>query len=203
VLDVEVLRLAPDVDEASLERILERAAELGARHALTIALHPEAGRTAERFAWLCERADPRAIRPVLEFMAFTAVRSLEAAVAIVGRAAHPAGGVLVDALHLVRSGGRPEDLARVEPALLPYAQICDAGPPPARDDAAGRLAEALSGRRLPGEGDLPLVEIVSQLPAGCPLSCEILSSELARRFRDPHTHARAVLTATRRALGSA
>ncbi len=41
------------------------------------------------------------------------------------------GAVLVDAFHFYRSGSRLEDLARVAPSRLRYAQVCDvAGPRP-------------------------------------------------------------------------
>jgi sugar phosphate isomerase/epimerase len=200
VLDVELLSLASDVTDATLERILEIGGAVGARNALVIGMDPDPGRTSERFAWLCERATLHGIRPALEFMRFTAVRTLDEALEIVRRAAHPAGGILVDALHLIRSGGRPEELALVDPERLPYAQICDASAR-ADDEATTTLIhEALEGRLLPGEGELPLAEIVSRLPAACPLSCEILSSDLRARFPEPGARARAVFEATRRFL---
>jgi len=203
VLDVEVLSLAADVTDTTLERILEIGGAVGARNALVIGMDPDPGRTADRFAWLCERADLHGIRPALEFMRFTAVRTLEEALGIVQRAGHPAGGVLVDALHLIRSGGRPAELESVDPKLLPYAQICDA-PASAADDALTTLVhEALEGRLLPGEGALPVAEIVSRLPDGCPISCEILSKDLRTRFPDPGARARAVFETTRRFLEAA
>jgi hypothetical protein len=61
----------------------------------------------------------------------------------------------------------------VDPALLPYAQICDAGAEmPAPTDAPALIREARTGRLLPGEGVLPLRELVAVLPAGIPLAIE-------------------------------
>ena len=67
----------------------------------------------------------------------------------------------------------PADVATVEPSLLRYAQICDASadrPGPA--DTARLVAEARTGRLLPGEGVLPLRELVRALPDALPLAIE-------------------------------
>ena len=197
ILDVEVLTITPDVPDSTLQRILEIGVELKARYALVIAMDPEPSRIADRFAGLCERAAGGGIRPALEFMRFTSVRSLADAVEIVRTAGHPAGAVLVDMLHLVRSGSGPEDLLGIDPDLLPYTQICDAPAEPPGEDPGGLMAEALEGRLLPGEGALPIEEILARLPTGRPLSCEILSSDLNQRFPDTKARAKAVSDATR------
>jgi sugar phosphate isomerase/epimerase len=197
ILDVEVLQLAPNVPDSALQRIIEIAAELNARYALVIGMDPEPSRVADRFGRLCERAASGGIRPVLEFMRFTSVRTLADALEIVQAAGHPAGAVLIDMLHLARSGGGPQDLLGIDPDLLPYAQICDAPAEPPGEEPGLLIAEALQGRLLPGEGALPIEEILSRLPAGRPLSCEILSSDLHQRFPDPVARAKAVGDATR------
>lgn len=197
ILDVEALTLAPDTPDSALQRILEVGAELNARYALVIAMDPEPSRIADRFAALCERAAGGGIRPALEFMRFTSVRTLAEALEIVHAAGHPAGAVLIDMLHLARSGGGPQDLLGIDPDLLPYAQICDAPETPPGEEPGLLMAEALQGRLLPGEGALPVEEILARLPAGRPLSCEILSSDLLQRFPDPVSRAKAVGDATR------
>jgi sugar phosphate isomerase/epimerase len=200
VLDVEVLALGPDVPDATLDRILEIGAELGAQYALAIAMEPDPACTADRFARLCERAAAAGMRACLEFMRFTSVRTLEDALAVVRAAGHPAGAVLVDMLHLIRSGGSPDDLSGIDPALLPYTQLCDAPAAPPDEELGTLVDEALNGRVLPGDGGLPVAEILAHLPADCSLSCEILSSELRDRLRAPVTRAKAVADATREFL---
>jgi sugar phosphate isomerase/epimerase len=197
VLDVEALTIAPEVADSTLRRIIEIGAELNARYALVIGVDPEPSRIADRFAGLCEHAASRGIRPALEFMRFTSVRTLADALDIVQAAGHPAGAVLIDMLHLARSGGKPEDLPGIDPDALPYAQICDAPAEPQGEDPGGLIAEALQGRLLPGDGALPIQEILAHLPAEVPLSCEILSSDLHERFPDPVARAKAVGDTTR------
>jgi sugar phosphate isomerase/epimerase len=197
VLDVEVMILGPDVPDAALARIVEIGVELNARYALAIGTDPDLARTADRFGRLCERAAAGGLRVGLEFMRFSEVRTLADALQVVRAAGHPAGGVLIDMLHLLRSGGRPDDLAGIDPDLLAYSQLCDA--PAAPPDASlGQLVnEALVGRVLPGDGALPIAAILARLPAGRPLSCEIMSAALQERFPDPVSRAKVVADATR------
>ena len=191
-----VLAIAPDVPDARLDRIVAIGAELGAQYALAISTEPDSARTVDRFARLCERAAAGGMRLCLEFMRFTAVRTLTDALEVVRSAGHPAGAVLVDMLHLIRSGGAPDDLQGIDPALLPYTQLCDAPAAPADDELATLVDEALNGRVLLGEGGLPVAEILARLPADCSMSCEILSSALRERFPDPAARALAVADAT-------
>jgi sugar phosphate isomerase/epimerase len=75
----------------------------------------------------------------------------------------------VDSLHLSRSGGTPADVARVEPGLMEYAQLCDA---PAAIPDMERMRLEPGDRLLPGQGGLPLVELVRALPSEMPIAIE-------------------------------
>lgn len=197
ILDVEVLAIAPGVPDDDLDRIVAVGAELGARYALVISTEPDPARTVERFARLCERAADAGLRACLEFMRFTSVQTLAEALAVLRAADHPAGAVLVDMLHLIRSGGGSGDLEGVDPNLLPYTQLCDAPAVAADDSINGLIDEALNGRLLPGHGALPVADILARLPADCAVSCEILSAALRERFPDPRARAQAIADATR------
>ncbi len=197
VLDVEAVFVTPTGDHG--HQLVEAAGALGARHVLVVGLGVEQPAFTGRFAELCDLAAPLGVSCVVEFMPFLAIPDLVTALAVVHAAARPNAGVLVDALHLARSGATPADLAAVDPALLPYVQICDA-PAVGGDD---HLEEALEGRCLPGEGELPLAELLDVLDARAPraaLSAEVLSRRLREDLPDPTERARAVLAATRLAL---
>ena len=102
--------------------------------------------------------------------------------AIAGR---PNGAILADNLHVDRAGGEPiTALRQLDPALLPYAQVCDAPARPADASRPGLFSDARDGRRLLGEGALPVREFLAALPAGIPLSLEIRSRRLRERFPD-------------------
>jgi sugar phosphate isomerase/epimerase len=165
VLEAEVLRLGWEAQVDHFERHLEAAAELGAALVLAVSHDPDMGRAADRLARLAERAARRGLRIGLEFMAFTEVKTAQAAHDLVVRAGHPSLGVLVDALHLARSGGDPRVLTTL-PLLA--AQLCDARRLPPTDLAW----EARHSRLLPGEGELPLRAFVAALPPALPISVE-------------------------------
>lgn len=201
VLDVEVVWIRPGPEDPDHLRIIEAGAEIGARNLLVVSSEPDPAAAPDRFARICDQAEAHGLRASLEFGAFTAVRDLSAALDLLDRADRPGAGLLVDPLHFARTGGAPGDLARVEPGRFAYAQYCDArssGPHP--DDTAGIIREALDLRLLPGEGALPLGELLSALPPGLPLSVELRSEALRTRWPDPADRARAVLAATRASL---
>ena len=183
VLTAEVIRLDETSQAGAFERHLEVAAELGARFVLAVSHDEDAARTAHTLAELAGLAAPRGLRVVLEFMAFTAVRTAPDAGRVVAAAAHPALGLCADVLHLARSGGSAADL-RGLPVWV--GQLCDAPATPPDDLAA----EARGARLLPGEGDLPVREFVEALPAGTALSVEATTAvredwdERARRARN-------------------
>lgn len=201
VLDVEVVRLREDTDAAALRPLLESAAALGARHLLVVGQAPHEVRAAERFAAICAEAEGFGVRPVLEFMAFSDTKDLQQADRIVEEAGHPAGGVLVDPLHLRRSGGSPADvaaLAGANPGRYPYLQLCDA---PLRSPGDGRRAlydEAVENRRAAGDGELPLPELLDALPAGIPISVETPIAAIAHMSAGER--AQQAFAATRRLL---
>jgi len=173
VLDTEFLRFEPDQPVGIPEGFLEVSARLGAKYVLVMSAEPEEARTIERFGELCDRAAPYGLTVGLEFAIYTGVRTLAHAASILAKAERANASVLIDALHFSRSGGLPAHVKQVDPALLRYVQICDAtSEMPAPTDAAALIREARTGRLLPGEGALPLRELVAALPAGLPLAIE-------------------------------
>jgi sugar phosphate isomerase/epimerase len=192
VNDVELVVFRPDTDIASYDPLLEVGALLGASFVNTIAVDTEAGRVRDNLAALTEAALPLGMRPVLEPMVFLGVRTLSDAVAVVDGTG---AGVLADPLHLRRSGGSPTDPRTVDPALLPYYQLCDAPLDPPREVSRGTpLArgqamdvpdlqfESRGLRLLPGEGELRLAAFVAAMPAGIPVSVEAPNVSLVRRI---------------------
>jgi sugar phosphate isomerase/epimerase len=184
VLDVEVIRLGPAPDLPGYELVFETAAELGARHINTMCEDPDLGRFSDHFSALVRMALPYQVQPVIEFMAFRPVRTLADAVTIVRHS--DGGGLLVDALHVQRCGVDIAELASVDPELLAYLQLCDApaappsGPPAPGGPPGGQRRssdddgprEARTRRLLPGEGELPLSELLRAMPASVPVSVE-------------------------------
>jgi sugar phosphate isomerase/epimerase len=181
VLDVEVVRLDAVTSIAALAPVIDTAERLGARFMVVSSGDSDHNRLADKFALLCEEAVPAGLRPVLEFMPYSSVRTLADASQIV---AGSRGGLLVDALHLQRSGGAPGDLANVDPELLPYVQLCDA-----RQRSPGGidhlLRESRHDRLPPGGGELALRALLGALPRhDLPISIEAPSDRLRSRYGD-------------------
>ena len=173
VLDTEFLRFEPEHPVGIPEGFLEVSARLGAKHVLVMSAEPEEARTIERFCELCDRAKPYGLNVGLEFAIYTGVLTLAHAAHVIARSKRPNASVLIDALHFSRSGGIPADIKQVDPALLHYAQICDASADmPGPSDTPKLIGEARTGRLLPGEGVLPLAELVAALPAATPVAIE-------------------------------
>lgn len=201
VLDVEVIWIKPGPDDPDHFRIIDAGAAIGARHVLVVSSEPDLGAAADRFGRLSDHAAACGLRACLEFGAFTAVRSLAAALDVLARAGRSEAGLLIDPLHLRRTGGAPADLRGVDPHRFPYAQICDAAADgPAPDDVRAILHEALDLRLPLGEGGLPLVELLDVLPPMTPLSVELRSKALRDNYPDPAERARALLASTRTGL---
>jgi len=173
VLDTEFLRFEPEHPIGIPEGFLEVSARLGAKNVLVMSAEPEEARTIERFCELCDRAAQYGLHVGLEFAIYTGVRTLAHAADVVARSKRSNASVLIDALHFSRSGGIPAHVKQVDPSLLRYAQICDAGPDmPGPGDTPALIREARTGRLLPGGGVLPLAELVAALPANVPLAIE-------------------------------
>jgi sugar phosphate isomerase/epimerase len=180
VFDTEFLRFEPEHPVGVPEGFLEASARLGAKNVLVMSAEPDEARTLERFGDLCDRAAAYGLHVCLEFAIYTGVRTLAHAADVVARSKRPNASVLIDALHFSRSGGLPAHVPSVDPALFRYAQICDAGPDmPTPDDTPALIREARTGRLLPGEGVLPLAELVAALPPDLPLAVEAPSRAMA------------------------
>jgi sugar phosphate isomerase/epimerase len=164
VLDVEAIRLAPQVD--GWEPVLEAAACLGARYVNAVCEDVDLDRLSDHFGELVAAARPFGVRPVIEFMAYRSVRTLADAVAIAARSG--GGGILVDALHVRRCGVGLDELADLEARLVAYLQLCDAPLAPPPDE----VAEARTGRLLPGAGELPLGDLLAAVPGSVPVAVE-------------------------------
>jgi sugar phosphate isomerase/epimerase len=173
VLEIFSFYLEPATDVATFVPALELGAALGGRYAMVIGQDPEPARLTDNFARLCDVAGPLGLVPTLEFVPFRALATLEQALAVLRAAARPNAAICLDPLHFARGGGSPAQLAGLDPALFPYAQLSDGVLGPGEPDLAAVRANGLGERRLPGEGALPLAALLAALPAGLPLSVEV------------------------------
>ena len=133
---------------------------------------------AEAVAGVCRRAAASGLTVVLEFVPGSGVADLGEALAIVEACGEPNCRILLDTWHLARSNGGAADIRKLPPGSIGAFQLSDRVAPP-----AGTAYVPMTGRLLPGEGELPLREIVDAAVANNPeviLEIEVFSEELGR-----------------------
>jgi sugar phosphate isomerase/epimerase len=170
-LDAEVMSLTPETTLPELAAMAEAAASLGFRFIQTVIEDPDMGRAADNLARLAEACHCSGVGVAIEFMAFRPLSTLEQALQVMSLAGGENMGLVIDALHLVRSGGSVDAVAALPPGAVAVAQLCDA---PATAPPPGELPTEARERRLqPGEGGLPLHALLDALEDGVPLSLEV------------------------------
>lgn len=198
LLDIEAAIIRPGPLDPELLRMVEVGAELGARNVLCASADPDREATRDKLAMLMEHGKKCGIRINLEFMLFSEVKTIGDGCALLEEIAIPAAGLLIDSLHLQRSGGTLEEVAAVPQEWLSYVQLCDApavGPQDA--DAQALLREATDDRLPMGQGGLPLCALIDRLPDGLPIAIEERSKALRDAFPDLNERARELARTTR------
>jgi sugar phosphate isomerase/epimerase len=170
--------------------------ELGATRANVVTMDPDLGRSLDQFAAFAAAAADRGLQTTLEFAKSLALTDLETAVAAVRSVGRPDFRLLIDTMHVVRSGSTAADLAALDPSLFGYVQLSDntleQRGAAYRDDSSDRLA--------PGEGELPLVDIMLALPDWLPVGVEVPMRSRATAGVSARTCARLAVEAARAVL---
>ncbi len=165
----EGLGVRPDAEMADKAGDFDIFAELGARGVGGVSMDVDRTRTCAEFATLVDLATERGLKATVEFAPAQAVSSLEEALSVIEAVAKPNFRVLIDAMHFFRSGGTLEKLRALDPDRIGYAQLCDV---PLKGEG-DYMQEAMSGRMVPGMGELPLADFIAALPADVPIGLEI------------------------------
>ena len=187
--DIETVVVDAAFDPEALIPALDAAAALGARRVNACADRFDA--LPDRFARLCHLAGERGLGVDVEPMAWRGIDTPAACLDLIAQSGAANAGYLVDTLHHVRCGGTPADLAATDPGRIVSAQLCDAPAVPPEGTEA-RIAEARGRRLIPGEGGLPLADLIAALPPQTVLSVELPSDDP----RPPLERARAIHRAT-------
>lgn len=170
-LDGEVFTLLPQTDIEAWLPVIETVAEFGMPIMQIQCEDPELSRAADNLGRIADAAAAHNIRMAIEFMRWRSTTTIGDA-ARLAQASHRANvGILLDALHLSRSGGSPAAVAALPRDLILYLQLCDAPALQPADDGAV-IAEARGARMMPGEGELWLKELMATLAPDIAISVE-------------------------------
>jgi sugar phosphate isomerase/epimerase len=151
----------------------------------------------DSFAVACDRAAEHGLALALEFLPWTPVPTLGAALAIVEDAGRANGRVLFDSWHHLHGGQSCAALSRIQAQRISCLQLVDARAPVTDDP----VTETMYGRRVPGTGTLNLPALVAELAAAgvdSPVSVEVYDETLAGH--DARAYASVLAEATRRIL---
>jgi sugar phosphate isomerase/epimerase len=162
--------LRADADVRDLAADADLAAELGARQLGTVGMDPDIPRAHDQLAALTEMASARGMQVVLDFAPHQQINTLAGACAALRHAGSPDALLSLDGMHVFRGGDSVADIAALDPALIGYAQLCDA-PREAPHSDYGR--EAMFERLVPGEGELPEAAFAAALPRDVLIGVEV------------------------------
>jgi sugar phosphate isomerase/epimerase len=180
IANTEGFFVLPGRDVDAFACALDMMAELGTERINTIGLDPDQARCFDQLARLAELAGARGVMTTLEFVIGCPIGDLPTAVAAWRHVGRPDFKLLVDPMHLFRTGSSAADVAALGPDAVGYAQLCDC-----TRVARDQMHEARYERMVPGEGELPLLDLVKVLPKDMPIGMEIPQLSLAERGVGP------------------
>ena len=172
---------------------MDLMAELGAPMVNCIVMEQDRPRAFDQFALYAQMAAARGMLAALEYMPMMWPINVHEAADFVAESGATNARVLIDAMHFYRGGSQAADLARVDPALIGYVQICDVPMPPTNPDYG---MEARDNRLAPGEGDLPLDELLAALPRGLTIGLELPMAAKAQAGMGPEERLVPAIAAT-------
>jgi sugar phosphate isomerase/epimerase len=163
----------PETSIDDYKRVFDTIADLGSDLCLMNVYFDDMSAFSDRLAALSDISKDRNIRLGLEFMPFSGLKSIQSTTEVLIASAAENAGYVMDALHIVRSGGTMDDVRAVDAAKIFLAQVCDAkaiGAPRSNDEL---IDEARNHRAYPGEGEIDLFGFVDALPEGMELEIEV------------------------------
>ncbi|MFT4297403.1 MAG: TIM barrel protein [Micropruina sp.] len=163
VHDIELARIADDVDPGSYEPELAVGAEIGARHLLSSIWSADRGYAVDAFGRLCRLAAQYGMTVNLEWLALATVTTMADAVDVIRQVDEPNARLMIDLHHFHRSREKVADLAALPRGWFEFAQICDAPAEiPTDHDEMARIIRA--GRSYLGEGGTHPADVLAALP---------------------------------------
>lgn len=198
--DIELARIADEVDPAGYEADLSIGAELGARHLISSIWTADRAYAVDAFGRLCRLAAQYGLTVNLEWVPIASVTTMRDALDIIAEVNEPNARLMVDLHHFHRSRERLADLDEVPKELFSVVQICDApGEIPTEQDEMTMIIR--EGRSYLGEGGIHPAAILTRLPPVV-YSIELPNSAAVARW-GAEGHARRCLETARDYLQAA
>jgi len=176
VHDIELARVHDDLHPTKYLPAMEVAAELGAKAVLSSVWTQDLDYAIDKFARICDLAQPFGLTVDLEFLPISIVNSVATAAHVLRTVNRDNAGLMVDMHHFHRAPNRPEDLDGLPREWFHFAHLCDAQAEIPQDRA--EMIRILREERLyVGEGGIDVAAILNRLP---PMVYSIELPHLAR-----------------------
>ena len=184
---VEFFPLTDAVDLEIYAPSLALGVEIGARRASSHIFITDDGLVIDKLGKLCDLARRVGLEKVSsEFCPLTAGNnSVHRGKWLVDQLGRADFGIGFDALHIVRSGCTPADIAACDPKYFGISQINDA-----------------HRRESPGAGELPLVDIFNAIPESVAIEIEAPAAHRRAAGVTAAEHVRDVIEGTRRVVAA-
>ncbi|MDE3819670.1 sugar phosphate isomerase/epimerase family protein [Sinorhizobium meliloti] len=162
-------RFTANIEPQAYLPVVAACAKLGVGTMICNSFETDEEMLAGKLAAVADLAAPLDIKLAFEFIPVSAVKTLGQALRIVEATGRDNVGIVVDALHLWRSGGSPQEVANAPANRMFALQLCD-GPLTSPDDL---YAEMRSARLMPGEGEFDLAGLMRAMPAHAEVEAEV------------------------------
>ena len=189
----------PGRDIHDLAGDLDIFQELGAERINTVSVDPDLSRSLDQFGELAEMSAARGMKSSIELCPVLTINTLASAVAAVRHVGRKDFALLLDTMHLGRSGATVAEIAALDPAMIGYIQLCDA---PLKPTNPNYMDEATFDRIVPGEGELPLRDYLSVLPRDVVVSLEVPSRASVKAGLSPRDRLERCVKAARALLNT-
>lgn len=186
--------IRPGGEAKSYEADLDLFVELGTERINTVSMDPDFNRTCDQFAEMAELVTARGMLITTELAPSLTIGDLPTALAALQQIGRSDFRLVIDTMHIIRSGSTVADVAALDPELIDYIQICDA---PLKQQFETYGEESMFERMVPGEGELGLHELVAVLPKDRVYAVEVPLRREALAGVGPHERLKRCVEATR------
>ena len=190
----EGLVIAPDADVSGLAADLDVMAELGTAQINTLSFDRDRNRTFDQLATLTEMAAERGMGTTIELAPGMTIGDPDTLLAAIEHVGRPDLRLALDTMHWVRAGFGAAELLELGPEKIGYVQLSDTTLKPR---LKSYMEEAMYERMVPGDGELPLTDILAAVPADVVVGLEIPMRRLAESGVGPMDRLRPCVAAAR------
>jgi sugar phosphate isomerase/epimerase len=155
---------------------LDSMADLGIKRVNAVCVDRDLPRSFDQLGIFAELSAARGMESTIEFCPVLGIADLPTAVRAVRHVNLLAFKLLLDPMHLYRSGGSAADISALDPGIIGHAQLCDV---PRVAANSSYVDEAMYERMAPGTGGLPLLEYLDALPRQVIIGLEVPQRSLA------------------------